>query len=276
MVCSHNRSSISSSDNGIQVKDLMVSIDGRTILSNINFELDAGQILTIIGPNGAGKTTLLRSIAGDFAKGFASDENNIVIFGKVRKQWRRRALACQLAVLPQTSVLNFPFTVREVVAMARLPHQTGIEADSQLCERAMTAMAVNSLADRIYTRLSGGEKQRVQLARVLAQVLSLDDDLPGVLLLDEPCAGLDLQYQQRLAEVLRNLSRQGLCVLLSAHDLNWAASISDNMLALKDGKMLTLDSVDAVLKPSLLQQLFSVAMSVQPDARSGRIRVFLP
>lgn len=253
----------------LQIKNLTLWIKKRALLEDVSLSVESGKILGIIGPNGAGKTTLLRAIGGEFS----SHNGEIFIAGKALKQWPGRQLACCLSSLAQQNRLNFPFTVQEVVSMSRLPHDSGLSNDRATVAGVMDKLDIGHLVSAVYTHLSGGEKQRVQLARVIAQLYPLESPTKKLLLLDEPCTGLDLKHQLQLAEYLGELSRAGVCVLMSAHDINWAASVSNLFLALKDGKVLVQGKSDEVLREKILKELFDVSLRVIEDDAGDKKRV---
>jgi len=165
----------------LKVENVSIKAANNQLLVNdVSCELQAGKIMAIIGANGAGKSSLLKAIAGDIAY-----TGNISIKGLAETQKLR---ARQVAVLPQLSLLNFPYRVAEVVGLSRIPHNTGHVIDDKIVGDALELMDISFLTNRLYTELSGGEKQRVQLARVLAQIWDVDD-APAksrLLLLDEP------------------------------------------------------------------------------------------
>ncbi len=271
LVMNSSAQSIDVNENALVVNQVQVCLQNRTLLTGISFSIDVGEVVSVIGPNGAGKSTLLRALAGDLVV----DSGEIIINGVHRSDWPSRHLACCLAVLPQHSRLNFPFTVREVVGLGRLPHESGTVADNNYINQAMERMDVLQLANRRYTQLSGGEKQRVQLARVIAQLFPLDSSINKTLLLDEPCTGLDLKHQVLLTETIKEFAHQGLSVLLSAHDLNWTFALSDKVLCLKHGKRLAFGGLEDIVDNTFLQSLFDVKMTVQKGSESDRPRVFI-
>jgi len=228
----------------------------ETLVDQVSCELNAGDILSIIGPNGAGKSTLLKAIAGDFPY-----EGNIVIDG-VSEQAKLRAR--QVAVLPQLSLLNFPYRVSEVVGLGRIPHATGRQRDMVIMREALKMMDIDFLEQRLYTNLSGGEKQRVQLARVLAQIWDAEDADNGtrLLLLDEPTAALDLGHQQQLMQSIRLFADQGVAVLMVLHDINLAAYHSDQMLALLCSQRIAYGAPKTVVTTQNMKSLFGLDTQV--------------
>jgi len=226
------------------------------LVSEVSAELNSGEVLAIIGPNGAGKSTLLNAIIGDL-----DYSGEIEIQGlETDAQGRAR----QIAVLPQLSLLNFAYKVSEVVELARIPHSTGKKRDSQIVHEALEMMDIGCLADRLYTELSGGEKQRVQLARVFAQIWQADDAPHGtrVLLLDEPTAALDLGHQHQLMRAITDFARQGVAVIMVLHDLNLAARYADKALAMLSSERLAYGQVNEVFTSKTIKALFNIDVHI--------------
>lgn len=237
--------------------------DKTLLLNDINCELQAGEILAVIGPNGAGKSTMLKAIAGDLAY------HGEIQIGAAAASSKLRAR--QVAVLPQLSLLNFPFRVFEVVNLARIPHQTGREHDQQIVRSALKLMDIAYLEDRLYPELSGGEKQRVQLARVLAQIWNADDAPSGtrLLLLDEPTAALDLGHQQQLMQAIQVFAKSGVAVLMVLHDINLAAQYADKLLALLCSQQLAYGTVEEVITEQIVHRLFNIESSIIRHPQHG-------
>lgn len=231
---------------------------GHALLRDINFQLEPGAVLAIAGPNGAGKSTLLRLICGEVRP----DSGAVEFSGRRLSDWPIGEVARSLAILPQMSLLNFPYTVEEVVLLGRIPHASGLARDLEIAAAAMRATDTLALRERLYTQLSGGEKQRTQLARVFAQ-LSGDDSLAGrLLLLDEPTSALDLAHQQQVLTAVRKLSGAGCAVVLVIHDLNIAASIADRILVLDGGRQVACGTPESVLTRELFREVFHVDVDI--------------
>lgn len=222
------------------------------LVDSVSCEINAGEILSIIGPNGAGKSSLLKAIAGDLPH-----QGDIIVEG-IAEQAKLRAR--QVAVLPQLSLLNFPYRVSEVVGLGRIPHATGRQRDTEIMRHALSIMDIDFLEQRLYTELSGGEKQRVQLARVLTQIWDADDapNRTRLLLLDEPTAALDLGHQQQLMQAIRLFADQGVAVLMVLHDVNLAAYHSDQMLALLCSQRIAYGTPDSVVTTHNIKSLFGI------------------
>lgn len=247
----------------ISLSQVSVSIKDHILVNEVSFELDRGQVMSIIGANGAGKSTLLSAIAGDL-----DHDGDIAINGLSERVVER---ARQVSVLPQLSLLNFPFRVHEVVALSRIPHATGKQIDAVIVSDALELMDIGFLADRLYTELSGGEKQRVQLARVFAQIWQ-QSDAPGgsrLLLLDEPTAALDLGHQQLLMRTIRKQAASGVTVIMVLHDLNLVARYSDRILALLCSEQAAFGSPQEVITADNVNRLFDVNAIIVPHPDDG-------
>lgn len=238
---------------------------GEPVLVDIGLRLSPGEVVVLIGPNGAGKSSLLRLIAGDFPASAGSLQFGDQPLGS----WQRRELAQHLAFLPQLSLLNFPYTVAEVVLLGRTPHATGVRADRAIANEALQATDTFDLRDRLYTQLSGGERQRVQLARVFAQIWDSGDMSGKLLLLDEPTAALDLAHQQQLAASIAAIAGRGCAVLLVVHDVNLAAAVGSRLVVLDRGRQVSTGSPAEVLTAALFRDLFHAEVLVQqhPNGR---------
>lgn len=250
----------------LQVKNVYYRIGDIELLHDIHFELQPGQTLAIIGPNGAGKTTLLKSLVGELALTAGS----INFAGTEIGDWALGQRAKHLAVLPQLSLLNFPYTVDEVVALGRTPHCTGVAIDNDIVSCAMAAMDITHLSGRLYTQLSGGEKQRTQLARVMAQIWRAEDASERLLVLDEPTSSLDLGHKQQLMQAVQNFAAQGAAVIMVEHDLMIAANYAQNVLALQGGRCAAYGPVDQVFNQAMVQQLFGADVRILTDPATGK------
>ncbi|EIK53095.1 hemin importer ATP-binding subunit [Stutzerimonas stutzeri TS44] len=229
----------------------------RLAVRDIDLRLQAGELFGVLGPNGAGKSSLLGALSGELP----SAAGAVSLHGRALVDWPARERARRLAVLPQSSTLNFAFRVDEVVALGRLPHDSGREADARIVTEALEAADAAHLRARNYLELSGGERQRVHLARVLAQLW------PGhegqVLLLDEPTSMLDPAHQHRVLQVLRDVAGRGAAVLVILHDLNLAARYCDRLLLLAEGGSQASGTPREVLRADLLHAVFGLEVLVQ-------------
>ena len=219
-----------------------------------------GEIVGLVGPNGSGKSTVLRCVY----RALAPTGGVITIDGTPITAQSRRTTARQLAALTQDGGSDLDFTVAELVALGRAPHQSGNQAlsdrERELCRAAMERLEIGHLADRGFHSLSGGERQRVLLARVLVQE-------PRILILDEPTNHLDLRHQVGTLAALRG---SGLTVLVVLHDLNLAALICDRIAVLQHGSLVLQGSPEQVLTPTMLLDVFGIEATIIPHPTTGR------
>jgi len=230
--------------------------NAHCLVDSVSCELSAGEILGIIGPNGAGKSSLLKAISGDWAY-----QGVLEIIGVSQDPVLR---ARQVAVLPQFSLLNFPYRVCEVVGLGRTPHQSGAQRDAQIIDQALSLMDISFLKDRLYTELSGGEKQRVQLARVFAQIWDQTDAEHGLrlLILDEPTTALDIGHQQALMSAINTFANRGVAVVMVLHDVNLAARYANKILALLCSQVVAYGSAQEVITQTNVQRLYDVDIQI--------------
>ena len=243
----------------LSIQSLYAAPYGTPLLENIDLELEAGQVLGVIGPNGAGKSSLLHCIAG----GLPAKSGRILFDGSsldaLTSQRRARCTAMQV----QHSALNFPFSVEEVILLGRTPHASGQRRDRLILDEVMLATDTADLAHRPYTQLSGGEKQRVQLARAVAQVWREEDASHRLLLLDEPNSALDLSPQRMVLEVVRQMAATGCTVLMATHDFNLLSPHADRLLVMQNGKQYGYGTPEEVLRARMFKEVFAVDVSIQ-------------
>ncbi|RDI55412.1 heme ABC transporter ATP-binding protein [Nocardia mexicana] len=240
-----------------------VSVDrgaGRRVLDHVDLDVVAGQILALVGPNGAGKSTLLAALSGelDLATG------TVELAGQPIGHWAPVDMARRRAVLPQNHTVGFPFTAREVVTMGRSPWaRTARQDDDEAAvAAAMAATDTEHLAARPFPALSGGERARVALARVLAQ------DTP-TLLLDEPTAALDLGHQEQVLRLARARAGDGAAVVVVLHDLGIAAAYADRVAVLDGGRLAAAGPPRDILTTDLLSQVYQHPVEVFDHPRTG-------
>jgi iron complex transport system ATP-binding protein len=233
---------------------------GRRVLRGVDLTVAAGEVVAVVGPNGAGKSTTVGVLAGDLTPGAGS----VSVFGRPVGAWRHAELALRRAVLPQHTTVAFPFTVAQVVAMGRVPWAGTPDAadDEAVVAEAMAATEVTGFATRTFGTLSGGERARVALARVLAQRTPL-------LLLDEPTAALDLRHQDLVMRVAVAHARGGGAVLAVLHDLNLAAAHADRVAVIADGRLAACGEPPVVLTPDLLSEVYQRDIEVIEHPRTG-------
>lgn len=239
----------------LEARGVGVVPDGarRPILDDASLVVHAGEVHALVGPNGAGKSTLFGVIAGDVTP----TAGEAMLDGRPLRGHRPRELARERAVLLQQNAVSFSFTVAQVVEMGRAPWaRTPRESDDdELIRRAMADTDVAHLADRTVSSLSGGERARVALARVLAQDT-------GILLLDEPTAALDLRHQEDVLAIARRRAREGAAVAVVLHDLNAALSTSDRVTLLSEGRVVATGAPGDVLTAERIEDVYGQAVDV--------------
>lgn len=231
--------------------------DGRPVVEEVSLRIGPGAIVGVLGPNGSGKTTLLRLLSGGLDPASGRVELDGVRIGSIG----RRTLARRVAVVPQETSLAFDYSVLEIALMGRYPHLGTFEiegpADLAAAMGGLESTGTAALAERPFRTLSGGEKQRVVIASALAQIDG--EGPPPMLLLDEPTASLDLKYQFEVAALVRRLNAvRGITIVLSTHDLRFAASVCSEVVLLSRGRVLAQGPTSGVLTPALAGQLFDV------------------
>jgi iron complex transport system ATP-binding protein len=246
------------------------------VLRGASLEVPPGGFVGILGPNGSGKTTLLRLLAGTRRP----SRGRVTLDGADVAHLPRAAVARRMAVVPQETHPAFEYTALEIVLMGRYPHLHAFEVegpdDVSIAKASLEATGTLALQDRLFSTLSGGEKQRVVIAAALAQLGRPRGSTAAdaILLLDEPTAALDLAYQLEVAALLRDLQgRLPLSIVVSTHDLNFAAGLCRTIALLKDGAVLASGPVDDVVTPERIRQLYGVEAEVERRASTGRLVV---
>ncbi|WP_406708735.1 heme ABC transporter ATP-binding protein [Trueperella pyogenes] len=247
----------------VSAHDICFSYGQRPILSHVSLDVSFGEVVGLLGPNGAGKSTLMAVMVGDLTAQMGTVEySGVQLAAHTRKQ-----LARTRSVMPQSNEFPFSYVVRDIVAMGRHCWDTDKETDDVVIDEAMAKTDVVGYDDRDVTRISGGEKARVTLARVLAQQA-------GVVFLDEPTAALDISHQERTMHVCRKLADDGHAVIVVMHDLQLAGTHCDRLALLSGGNIARVGAPDEVLTRELLTQVYEWPIDVMQVA-DGRI-VVLP
>jgi iron complex transport system ATP-binding protein len=244
----------------LEARDVSVSIGNKAIVSRTSLAAAPGEVTAIVGPNGSGKTTLLKALSGDLPY-----EGRVTINGHDIATTPLWKLAQMRAVLPQAATLSFPFTVREIVRLGILGGRSGALAgeDERLPERALAAVDLDGFAGRFYQELSGGEQQRVQLARVLCQVWApVLEGVPRYLLLDEPVSSLDIKHQLIIMKIARDFAARGGGVVAILHDLNLTAMFADTVLVMHKGRGAVAGPPQDVLTDETLERVFDCSLKV--------------
>ena len=233
----------------LRVSGLTKRYGERTALDGVSLTLAAKSFVVLLGPNGAGKSTLLRAMAGLLPL----ERGAVEIDGRALSSFDRRDLARQIAYLPQDRTVHWPLAARAIVGLGRLPHRGGSASDSAI-DGAMRAMDVLALADRPISQLSGGEQARVLVARALAQE-------SGILIADEPTAGLDPAHALELFAIFTRLAAEGRAVVIALHDLTLAARFCHHVVLLVAGRVAASGPTAEVLTPELLSAAFGVSIA---------------
>ena len=246
--------------------DVGYRLGGAAILEDLTFDVSYGRVLALVGPNGAGKSSLLSLLTGDAR----SSSGTVTLDGRPIGDFRMRELARIRSVLLQSNQVSFGYTAFEVVEMGRTPwagSEIGGSAtahtDVSLIERALERADVAHLATRAFSSLSGGERARVSLARVLAQ------DTP-VVMLDEPTAALDLRHQEDVLRIARDLAARGRAIVVVLHDLSLAAAYADEIAILHDGRLRAFGAPADVLTEERIEQVYRTPVRVIEDPDTGR------
>ena len=240
-------------------------IKKKAILQDCSLVVSPGRFTAVAGPNGAGKTSLLRIMSHEITK----HSGNVLLNGMNVTDMRHKELSEQRAVLPQHTTVNFPFTIEQIVEIGRYPHRTTRTENEKIIDEVMLCTNVYHLKGRLYQSLSGGEQQRVQMARVMAQIWD-EREQARFLLLDEPTSSLDLAQQHSLLELIRDLCRRNIGVLSIIHDLNLAAQYADEVIFLKEGKTTAYGSVSNVMTKEIIEETFGHPVNVRYDERTDR------
>ncbi len=253
----------------LEVRGLGYTYDGADVLDDVSFEVRRGEVLGVLGPNGCGKTTLLKNLNRNLNPGSGC----VLLEGTDLEAITKREIARRVASVPQTNEIRFAFTVREMVEMGRMPFletfRGASSEDERLVEEAMRLTGISDMADRLINTMSGGERQRVIIARALAQS-------PEVLLMDEPTLHLDINMQFEVLDLVTGLSRErGLTVVIVSHDLPMVARYCDRIVMIHDHRVFAEGRPEEVLTPDNMRTVFAVDARYETDERGrGTVRLF--
>ncbi len=251
----------------LRTENISYSVGKKQILKNISLEFVPGEFNMILGPNGSGKSTFLKIFSGEI-NGY---EGNVYYGDKKIGAIKKEELAKKRAVMSQQPELNFPLSVEEVIMMGRYPHfafNPG-KRDEIICNEVMDRMNLRSFKERNYLTLSGGEKQRVQFARVLAQVWEKPGSVTRHLFLDEPLASLDINYQQEFLQIARSFLGADTIITAVIHDINLAIQYADKLFFFKEGELAALGNPSSILSEKLIRDIFNVKATIISNPLSG-------
>ncbi len=251
----------------IDIHDLKLTYDANPVLDGTEFKVERGDLIALLGANGAGKSTLLRCIS----RILQPSGGQIILDGRDLQKFNNREAARLMAVVPQETTADFDFTVEDIVMMGRFPYlrrfQKEERSDREIVQRAMEMTGVSHLCERSIATLSGGEKQRVIMARAVSQQ-------PEVLLLDEPTANLDIGYQSMLLELASRLNReQGVTVIAAIHDINLAVHHFNRFVLLSGGRVLAAGRAEEVITPENIQKSYGVPAAVYRHPLHGVLQI---
>ncbi len=237
--------------------------DKKNIIDNLSFNVNKGEFVGIIGPNGSGKSTVLKNVY----RAMTPDSGAIFLEGEDIAKMPYKKSAKKMAVVGQENDLHFDFLVEEIVAMGRSPHKKLFEIDSEkdkeIINNALASLGIEEMAKRNYLNLSGGEKQRVIIARAIAQESKF-------LILDEPTNHLDISYQMQIFELIKNMN---VTVLSAIHDLNIAALFCDRILVLKDGKVVLEGTPETVLTSENIYNIYGVNTTIDLNKVTNKLNI---
>lgn len=249
----------------IQVKNISKSYDNKKVVENVSFDIEEGKITSFIGPNGAGKSTILSIIS----RLLDADSGEVFIDGKEIKSWDSKELSKKLSILKQSNSLNIRLTIRELVSFGRFPYCEGKlkKEDEKFVDDALSYMQLTDIQDKFLDELSGGQKQRAYIAMILAQ----DTDY---ILLDEPLNNLDMKHSAEMMRMLRQMVNDfGKTIVIVIHDINFASCYSDNIVALKDGKLVHHKTTEEMITENNLSCLYDMKFNIR-EVNSKKICVY--
>jgi iron complex transport system ATP-binding protein len=252
----------------LEIENLFYNIGARKILNGISIDFKPGLFHVILGPNGSGKSTFLRIFSGELkpAAGVVRyDKEDVFSIAKT-------AVARRRSVMSQHAELQFPLSVAEIVMMGRYPHfnYKPSARDQSICNEVITKMNISGFLDRDYLTLSGGEKQRVQFARTLAQIWERPQPGSRYLFLDEPINNLDVFYQHQFLHAAKAFTSGYTVTIAVLHDINLAIQYADTLSFMKDGKLVYHGRPEDIITPALIQDVFAIPVEVMRHPTSGK------
>ncbi|MCH8028663.1 MAG: ABC transporter ATP-binding protein [Candidatus Dadabacteria bacterium] len=251
-----------SGNNSIEVNNVTYIADGKTIIKDITFGLNPGELIGVIGPNGAGKSTLIKNMV----RIVEPDSGDVTLMGEPVSHYDAQAFARSVAYVPQSTEFTFPITVEEAVLMGRIPHLSGVRMegahDYTVSEQCLKVVGMEDFAERLVTSLSGGERQLVAIGRALVQE-------PAFLLMDEPTSNLDIHHQLTIMGLLVELTRSGKGILVVLHDLTLASRFCTKILAMSGGRVVSFGTPAEVLTEETISRTFRVSIRIERNEQTG-------
>lgn len=249
----------------LQVQNLKFGYKRDLVLKDISFNIEKGQFISIIGPNGSGKSTILKLLNNLYSP----KKGNIFIEGKNIYGYKKRDLAQKIALVPQDTFLDYEFTVEDVVLMGRHPYkkrfQKEDENDFKIVEEALKMTNTLHLKDKLITEISGGERQRVVIARALAQN-------PSIILLDEPTSHLDINHQIEILNLLKRLNQEkSTTIVIVIHDINIASRYSDEIIMINEGKIVGIGRPEEVITKKNIEETYNLKVIIEKNRVTNKI-----
>lgn len=253
----------------LTVEDICFSYHDKPVLKNVDLQVKKGEIIGILGPNGCGKTTLLKLLN----RNLHPDSGRVLMMGTDLEDISKRRIARHIAVVPQSNEIRFAFSVRDIVSMGRMPFldrfQGESSEDTHIVEEAMEKTNIMEFADRLINTMSGGERQRVIIARALAQ-------RPGIILLDEPTLHLDINHQFEVLDLVNRLSKEeDLTVVIVSHDLPMVVKFCDRIVLIHNNKVFAMGTPEEVLTTENMRAVFNIEAVLEYDEtlRSNSVKI---
>ncbi|MBC5995730.1 ATP-binding cassette domain-containing protein [Romboutsia ilealis] len=249
----------------IEIKNIFKKYKDRNVVDNVSFNIEKGKITSFIGPNGAGKSTVL----GIVTRLISGDGGDVVIEGKNLSDYHTKDLAKKIAILKQSNNISLKLTIRELVGFGRFPHSEGNlnSEDEKYINEAIEYMKLTDIQDKYLDELSGGQRQRAYIAMVIAQNTEY-------ILLDEPLNNLDMSHSVQMMKVLRNLCDDlGKTIVLVMHDINFASCYSDNIVALKNGKIEKVGTTNEIVQKEVLEDIYEMNFDIK-EINGNKICVY--
>lgn len=249
----------------IEIKNINKSYGNKKVVDNVSFNIEEGKITSFIGPNGAGKSTVLSIIS----RLLDADSGEVYIDGKEIKEWNSKELSKKLSILKQSNNLNIRLTIRELVSFGRFPYCEGKlkKEDEKIVDNALEYMKLTDIQNKYLDELSGGQKQRAYIAMIVAQNTDY-------ILLDEPLNNLDMKHSAEMMKMLRQMVNDlGKTIIIVIHDINFASCYSDNIVALKDGKLVNNTTTEEMITEDNLSNLYEMNFNIR-EVNNQKICVY--
>ncbi len=248
----------------VTVEQLSYSYTDTPFIDNLSFGFKAGELFNVVGPNGAGKTTLLYLLGGIIKP----QAGQILLDGKPLSSFKRQALAKIMTIIPAESNIAFDFTVYDIVSMGRYPYHSPLasltDKDHEIIREVIERTGLTKSENKVFNQLSSGERQRVLIARALAQKTP-------ILLMDEPTVHLDIHYQLDIYRLAQSLAHdKNLSIFMISHNLNYTSMYSDRIMLMQEGRIVKIGTPDDIFQPELLSDVYGTALSVYPHPKTGK------